>query len=180
MKAALGTSAAALPSPVALLAESSTEFPLRSEFPITATFVYLNAGAAHPLNRAAIAAIQAYLQEKAAGSPESFRQASEDVRIRFATLNDTTLDEHAIPDQSHEIELYLDVGVPRRGYECVTPEKTRLPMISFSYAAEKREAISAKLKKANIGVKVDQRVIRVSPSIYNDASDIDKLLAALA
>jgi|HubBroStandDraft_6_1064221.scaffolds.fasta_scaffold1583430_1 selenocysteine lyase/cysteine desulfurase len=53
-------------------------------------------------------------------------------------------------------------------------------MVSFSYPAENRQAISAKLKDARVEVKVDQRVIRVSPSIYNNAAEVDKLLEALA
>ena len=53
-------------------------------------------------------------------------------------------------------------------------------MAAFSYAAEKRQAINAKLKEARVEVKVDQNVIRVSPSIYNNLADVDKLLEALA
>lgn len=70
--------------------------------------------------------------------------------------------------------------MPRLGYELATPEDSRAPMVSFSYPSEKRQAISAKLKDAGVEVKIDQRVIRVSPSIYNNAADIDKLLEALA
>ena len=39
-------------------------------------------------------------------------------------------------------------------------------------------AIAAKLKKANVQMNIDRRVIRVSPSVYNDVSDVDKLLEA--
>jgi selenocysteine lyase/cysteine desulfurase len=70
--------------------------------------------------------------------------------------------------------------MPRLGYESATPEDSRAPMASFSYPAENRQAISAKLKEARVEVKVDQRVIRVSPSIYNNVADVEKLLEALA
>jgi selenocysteine lyase/cysteine desulfurase len=70
--------------------------------------------------------------------------------------------------------------MPRLGYASATPEDSQAPMVSFSYVAEKRQAINAKLKEAHVEVKVDQNVIRVSPSIYNNLADVDKLLEALA
>lgn len=69
--------------------------------------------------------------------------------------------------------------MPRLGYKLATPEDSRGPIVSYSYPSEKRQAIAAKLKDARVEVKVDQHVIRVSPSIYNNASDIEKLLEAL-
>jgi selenocysteine lyase/cysteine desulfurase len=70
--------------------------------------------------------------------------------------------------------------MPRLGYESATPEDSGAPMVSFSYPAEKRQVINTKLKEARVEVKVDQNVIRVSPSIYNNSADVDKLLEALA
>ena len=34
--------------------------------------------------------------------------------------------------------------------------------------------------KANINVRLGQHFIRLSPSVYNDMKDIDRLLAALS
>ena len=38
----------------------------------------------------------------------------------------------------------------------------------------------AKLKKANVTAKVTEHQLRISPSVFNDQQDIDKLLNALA
>ena len=84
--------------------------------------------------------------------------------------------------QAHNSSLVarLRKEIPRLDYECATPEDSHSALVSFSYADKDRQAITAKLKKANVQVKIDQRVIRVSPSIYNDANDVDKLLEALS
>jgi selenocysteine lyase/cysteine desulfurase len=84
--------------------------------------------------------------------------------------------------QAHNSSLVarLRKEIPRLGYECATPEDSHSALVSFSYGAADRQAIAAKLKRANVQVKVDQRVIRVSPSVYNDGTDVDKLLEALS
>jgi selenocysteine lyase/cysteine desulfurase len=40
--------------------------------------------------------------------------------------------------------------------------------------------VSAKLARARVEVKVEQHYMRVSPSIYNDQADVDRLLNALS
>jgi selenocysteine lyase/cysteine desulfurase len=42
------------------------------------------------------------------------------------------------------------------------------------------EATKERLKQANVDVKTDQHYMRVSPSIYNDRGDVDRLLDALS
>jgi selenocysteine lyase/cysteine desulfurase len=37
-----------------------------------------------------------------------------------------------------------------------------------------------KLRQANINVRVGANFIRLSPSVYNDMADVERLLAALA
>jgi selenocysteine lyase/cysteine desulfurase len=86
----------------------------------------------------------------------------------------------AIQAHNGRLVAQLRKEIPRLGYECATPEDSHSALISFSYAAKDRPAITAKLKKANVQVKIDQRVIRVSPSVYNDGKDVDKLLEALS
>jgi selenocysteine lyase/cysteine desulfurase len=36
------------------------------------------------------------------------------------------------------------------------------------------------LEKASIDAKIDQHLLRLSPSVYNNQTDIDKLLNALS
>ncbi len=71
--------------------------------------------------------------------------------------------------------------IPRLGYPCMTPENNESPTLSF--IAKNPDATRAKLKKANVTVKVGEgkswHQMRVSPSVYNNDEDIDRLLNAL-
>lgn len=68
--------------------------------------------------------------------------------------------------------------LPRLGYPCATPADARSPIISF--VAKQPEAIARRLEQANIEAKVEQHLLRIAPSIYNDESDIDTVLSALS
>jgi selenocysteine lyase/cysteine desulfurase len=72
----------------------------------------------------------------------------------------------------------LQVELPRLGFPSVTPPDTKSPIVTF--VVKEPRAIAARLEKANVDVKIDQHLMRVSPSIYNDQADIDKLLNALS
>jgi selenocysteine lyase/cysteine desulfurase len=60
----------------------------------------------------------------------------------------------------------------------VTPEGTRSALLTFTF--KDRAPLVEKLRKANINVRVGANFIRLSPSVYNDMADIDRLLGALA
>jgi selenocysteine lyase/cysteine desulfurase len=60
----------------------------------------------------------------------------------------------------------------------VTPLKAKSAIVSF--IVKEPHALSARLEKANIDVRIDQHLLRVSPSVYNNQTDIDKLLDALS
>jgi selenocysteine lyase/cysteine desulfurase len=68
--------------------------------------------------------------------------------------------------------------MPRLGFEPITPPETTSALISFTVKDPK--AVRERLQKAYINVRVSDRFIRISPSIYNDMSDIDRLLETLA
>jgi selenocysteine lyase/cysteine desulfurase len=68
--------------------------------------------------------------------------------------------------------------MPRLGFEPITPPESTSALISFTVKDPK--TVRERLQKANINVRVSDRFIRISPSVYNDMSDIDTLLAALA
>jgi len=68
--------------------------------------------------------------------------------------------------------------MPRLGFDPVTPAGTKSALITFS--VKERKPVLDKLKKANINVRLGGHFIRVSPSVYNDMQDIDRLLGALA
>jgi selenocysteine lyase/cysteine desulfurase len=67
--------------------------------------------------------------------------------------------------------------MPRLGYEAVTPPATKSALLTFT--VKDRAPVLDRLKKANINVRLGA-FIRVSPSVYNDLHDIDRLLEALA
>jgi selenocysteine lyase/cysteine desulfurase len=66
----------------------------------------------------------------------------------------------------------------------MTPEGNESPIVSFVVADP--VLLRAKLKKANVMAKVGEgearpwHQMRVSPSVYNDDGDVDRLLNALS
>ena len=59
----------------------------------------------------------------------------------------------------------------------MTPEGNESPIVSF--VVENPAATRAKLAKARVAAKVEWHQMRVSPSVYNNEGDIDRLLNAL-
>jgi selenocysteine lyase/cysteine desulfurase len=68
--------------------------------------------------------------------------------------------------------------IPPLGHELVTPPGACGPLVAFQLSDP--AAVEAKLKKANVDVTIAGHRMRVSPSIYNDQQDIDRLLQALS
>src|SRR5215470_11704108 len=68
--------------------------------------------------------------------------------------------------------------MPRLGFEPITPEGTKSALITFT--VKDRQPVLARLQKASINVRLGAHFLRVSPSVYNDMQDIDRLLEALS
>ena len=68
--------------------------------------------------------------------------------------------------------------MPRLGFSLLTPPESTSAIISFSMKDQAN--VIARLKKANVNVRVAEDFLRVSPSVFNDMSDIHKLLEALS
>jgi len=83
-----------------------------------------------------------------------------------------------IQAHTQSLTARLQNELPRLGFPCVTPAGTKSPIVSFVVSDPK--SISARLEKANVDVKIDQHLMRISPSVFNDQTDIDKLLHALS
>jgi selenocysteine lyase/cysteine desulfurase len=66
----------------------------------------------------------------------------------------------------------------RLGFTPLTPPESTSALISF--AMKDRASVVERLKKANVNVRVAEDFLRVSPSVFNDMGDIEKLLAALS
>lgn len=67
--------------------------------------------------------------------------------------------------------------LPRLGYEVATPPGTRSALITF--VVKDRQPVVDRLRQANVNVRVGDHFMRISPSVYNDMADIERLLAAL-
>jgi len=68
--------------------------------------------------------------------------------------------------------------MPRLGFECVTPPGTTSPIITF--ATEDGDRVRERLGRANIDARVAHNFVRFSPSVYNDLSDVERVLEALS
>jgi selenocysteine lyase/cysteine desulfurase len=68
--------------------------------------------------------------------------------------------------------------VPPLGYPSITPPGAQTPIASF--LVKDPSMTAAKLRKANVAAKIKWNQLRVSVSVFNNQSDVDRLLAALA
>lgn len=68
--------------------------------------------------------------------------------------------------------------MPRLGFEALTPTGTTGPIMSFAMKDPAR--VAAKLSAAKVTVGDGLNRLRISPSVFNDQGDIDRLLEALA
>jgi selenocysteine lyase/cysteine desulfurase len=72
----------------------------------------------------------------------------------------------------------LHAEMPRLGFTPLTPLESASALVSF--AVKDPDSVRECLQKASVNARVSERYIRVSPSVFNDMNDIDKLLEALA
>ena len=96
----------------------------------------------------------------------------------------------------HSLDYLLNVGVeniqahaqtmidrlkyelPARGFDVITPADSKTPMITCALA-NAYETIRPRMQAASVRITVSRNRFRVSPSVFNDMTDIDRLLAAL-
>ena len=74
----------------------------------------------------------------------------------------------------------LRAEVPRFGLRCVTPPQSTASIITFARKGLGASDVPKKLDRAKVNVRIADNWMRVSPSIYNDMDDVDRLLEALA
>jgi selenocysteine lyase/cysteine desulfurase len=82
-----------------------------------------------------------------------------------------------IQAHSQSMTQRLQKELPRLGYASLTPPDSKSPITTF--VVKDPEQTAARLKRAKISVKIAEHQMRISPSVYNDQHDIDKLLNAL-
>jgi len=68
--------------------------------------------------------------------------------------------------------------LPDLGFECVTPDGTTSPIITFTMA--EGAGVREQLNKAGIDISVYPNHLRFSPSIYNDLTDVEWVLESLS
>lgn len=64
-----------------------------------------------------------------------------------------------------------------RGWQGITPVGTRSPIVSFAVA--NAASLAPRLQQAGVTVTLTGNRLRVSPSLFNDMADIERLVAAL-
>jgi selenocysteine lyase/cysteine desulfurase len=72
----------------------------------------------------------------------------------------------------------LQDEMPRLGFTPQTPQDSVSPIVTF--AIEDTSEVAQRLEDANIAVSVYPHAIRIAPSVYNDMTDVDRLLEALS
>ena len=82
--------------------------------------------------------------------------------------------------QAHRVPLLrrLQQEMPRLGFRPQTPEDSTSPIVTFAHPDTR--AIAARLEAARVNVRVAPTWVRISPSVYNDMADVERLLDALA
>ena len=130
------------------------------------------------------------------GSPAGPADVTWEPRPGAAQYEIGVLPNVVIASQLQSLQYILDIGVdriqahatpmverllremPALGYPTITPPGMGTPLAAFQ--APKGDELLAKLRRANVDVKVKWNQTRVSPSVYNNDDDIDTLLNALS
>ena len=73
----------------------------------------------------------------------------------------------------------LQEELPTLGYAPITPQPSGTALVSFRYEGD-GEALYNRLSEAGIMITVRPHHIRISPSVFNDMDDVERLIRALA
>ncbi len=83
-----------------------------------------------------------------------------------------------IQDHARSLTRKLQEEMPRLGFPSMTPPDAAAHIVTF--IVKDRVSVAARLKDAKINASLYGYRLRISPSVYNDLSDIDRLLEALS
>lgn len=72
----------------------------------------------------------------------------------------------------------IKAEIPRLGYALLTPEETTGPIVAFS--CDTAKDLEPRLVASRVKIALHRNRIRISPSVFNDMADIDRLLDALS
>jgi len=84
--------------------------------------------------------------------------------------------------QAHRLPLIrrLQEEMPRLGFTPVTPRQATGGNVTFTRANLADSDVPKRLLAAKVNVRLARHWLRVSPSVYNDMADVERLLEALA
>lgn len=72
----------------------------------------------------------------------------------------------------------LQEEMPRNGYSSITPRDSRTALVSFRHDGNTGK-LHNKLDAENVTVSVASHHLRISPSVFNDMDDVERLISAL-
>jgi selenocysteine lyase/cysteine desulfurase len=98
------------------------------------------------------------------------------LRYSLEYLHRTGVD--AIQQYRQPLINKLQRELPDRGYLPLTPLDSTSPIVCYAYK-DAAKILKPKLEAADITISVYENMIRISPSFYNDMSDVDKLIEVL-
>ncbi|HTU33552.1 MAG TPA: aminotransferase class V-fold PLP-dependent enzyme, partial [Candidatus Acidoferrum sp.] len=74
----------------------------------------------------------------------------------------------------------LQEEMPRLAFKALTPPESTSSLLAFEVDQSRSRAILDRLHQRQVHVRVGPNYLRASPSVFNDLSDIDKLLETLS
>lgn len=97
-----------------------------------------------------------------------------DVSVRYiSALGVANIQAHRVP-----LVRRLQAEMPRLGFTPQTPPDSTSPIVTF--AAKDTRVVAKRLDAARVNVRVAPTWVRISPSVYNDMADVERLLDALS
>jgi selenocysteine lyase/cysteine desulfurase len=124
------------------------------------------------------------LQKTAAGMFETGTlTGSTEINVALLTASLNYVRELGVANiQAHRQPLVrkLQQEVPRLGFTPVTPPESTGGNVTFAKTNIMQSEIPRKLQAAKVNVRLDTHWMRLSPSVYNDMSDVDRFLDALS
>ena len=84
----------------------------------------------------------------------------------------------SIRSHARELTGRLQEELPRRGYESITPTENESPILAFVASDPDRTMASCRANDVHIAMRFGDKM-RLSPSVYNNHDDVDRLMEAL-
>lgn len=89
-----------------------------------------------------------------------------------------TLGVPAIQAHAQALVAQAREGLTAKGYRIITPSDARTPLLT-ALLPDAKARLADPLTRAQVRLSLHDHHVRISPSVFNDANDVDRLLAAL-